>query len=536
MQEFWQYLPYNIDPALARFGGFTVGWYWVMYVAGFLTVYGLLGMRYRNESTPFSRTQLFDVLYWMFIGIVVGARLGYVLLYDFSFFASHPTAIINPFVSTSTGWEWQGIYGMSYHGGLVGAVIALYVYAKRNGLSFVNVSDFIVPAIPLGYFWGRLGNFLNGELYGRVTDFRWGMFFPRAAFADGGNVLRHPSQLYEATLEGLALFLILWPLRTKAKRPGILTALYLAGYGLARFTAEYFREPDRQIGYLGSFTLGQILSFGMIIAGVIMLKIFLSRTGESKYAAVILIVFGLGVSWNAQAFSLSNEERAFIDRINNYRASLGLNQLKISRKISTAADWMTNDMAEHEASVNHNHQDSTGGGPSDRCARFGYESGCGENLAAGYKTAEDVFEAWKNSPGHNANMMQGSYKVMGVSLKTAMDKKYNWYWINDFGNEEDDGDIADISESASVCLVTVEVKTKNNKPAANAEVTIKNSKGGNLAGGTANENGIAVIEVPSPDSTIKIRVQAKYGQSSRTGKPKKLRPEEQKTISLRLKK
>lgn len=262
--DFYQHIPERISPEMVRVGFFSISWYAVMYLVGFLVIFGLLRKRLKKGEGQVCMTkeQLFDFLLFCFLGAIIGGRLGYVLFYNFSFYLAHPLAIFSPFDSV-TG-ELIGIYGMSYHGGLIGALLAALLFVRLHKLNFWDLSDFVVPAIPAGYFFGRIGNFLNGELYGRATDMRIGMYFP----SDVLGVLRHPSQLYEAFLEGLVLFAIFWPERNRKKWQGKFLALYLIGYAVARFFEEFFREPDVQIGFvLGGLTLGQLFSLAMFFVG-----------------------------------------------------------------------------------------------------------------------------------------------------------------------------------------------------------------------------------------------------------------------------
>lgn len=261
--EFYQHLPERINPEIVHFGFFSVGWYAVMYLVAFLVAWGLLRKRLKLGEGKITVSQLFDFLLACFLSAVIGGRLGYVLFYNFSFYSSHPLAIISPFDS-GTG-ELIGIYGMSYHGGLIGALFAALLFVRKYKLNFWALSDFVVPAIPAGYFFGRIGNFLNGELYGRATSGWFGMYFP----GDALGILRHPSQLYEAFLEGFLLFLFFWFWRNVRKLQGNFLALYLIGYAAMRFLGEFFREPDPQIGFIfGSFTLGQLFSVAMLISGL----------------------------------------------------------------------------------------------------------------------------------------------------------------------------------------------------------------------------------------------------------------------------
>ncbi|MFZ2192671.1 MAG: prolipoprotein diacylglyceryl transferase [Candidatus Moraniibacteriota bacterium] len=261
--EFYQYIPFQINPEIVWIGPFSFGWYAMMYLVAFLVVYFLLKKRLALGEGKLSKSQLFDFLIFCFIGVVVGARLGYVFFYNFFYYISNPLAIISPF-DLSTG-NLVGIYGMSYHGGLIGAIIFAIIFTRRNKLKFWDLIDFSVPAIPAGYFFGRLGNFLNGELYGRVTEKWWGMYFPD----DELHLLRHPSQLYEAFLEGIVVFIFLWTIRNSKVFQGKLAAIYLCAYATARFFGEFYREPDSQIGFLFfGLTLGQIFSVIMFFSGL----------------------------------------------------------------------------------------------------------------------------------------------------------------------------------------------------------------------------------------------------------------------------
>ena len=217
-------------------------------------------------------------LTWLILAVLIGGRLGYVLFYDLSYFLKHPLEIFLPF-DINNGFQYTGLYGMSYHGALIAIVIASVVFCRKFKLNFWLLADLLVPAVPLGYTFGRLGNFINGELYGRVTSMLWGMYFP----LDPMHRLRHPSQLYEALFEGVFLFIILWSLRKRVRISGVLFSFYLIGYGIVRFFLEFFRQPDEQLGFIfGSFTMGQILCFMMILLGGIILMIRISKNKESS--------------------------------------------------------------------------------------------------------------------------------------------------------------------------------------------------------------------------------------------------------------
>ena len=261
--EFYQYLPYQLNPEIIRISSFSFGWYALMYLVAFLVVWLILKKRLRLGEGNLSQDQLFDFLFFGFIGVVIGGRLGYIFFYNFAYYFANPLAIISPF-DQATG-ALVGIYGMSYHGGLIGVIIFGIIFARRNKFNFWTLVEFAIPAIPAGYFFGRMGNFLNGELYGRVTEKWWGMYFPDDEF----QLLRHPSQLYEAFLEGVLIFILLWTIRNKKNVQGKLVAIYLCSYSTARFIGEFYREPDEQIGMLfGGLTMGQILSLGMFFGGL----------------------------------------------------------------------------------------------------------------------------------------------------------------------------------------------------------------------------------------------------------------------------
>lgn len=268
----YQHLPEKTDPIAFGSGFFSVTWYALMYIAAFFTIYTLLLHRIKRNEFPnglqivnceLQKNIVFSLLVCSFIGLLIGARLGYVLFYDFSFYLNNPSAIISPF---DVDGNFIGIYGMSFYGGLIGVLIAGYIFCRKKKINFFKLADFVVPAIPAGYFFGRIGNFLNGELYGRVTEKPWGMYF-----SDG--LLRHPSQLYEAFFEGLVLFAILWALRNKKSSQmsivnGQMLFMYLFLYAFFRFFIEFFREPDLQIGLIFGLTLGQIFSLAAIFIAV----------------------------------------------------------------------------------------------------------------------------------------------------------------------------------------------------------------------------------------------------------------------------
>lgn len=268
--NFYQNLPLDINPIAFKVGFFSLAWYSLMYLVAFLTIYLLLQWRMKKDyknSADFSNISknIENFFIYAIIGLIIGARLGYVLFYDPHFFWANPWQIISPFDASG---NFIGIYGLSYHGGLLGIILAGIFFVREYKINFWRFADFVVPAIPLGYFFGRIGNFLNGELYGRLTDSPLGMYF-----LDENSIiaLRHPSQLYEALFEGIILFLILWFLRNNQKMAGKLLPLYIFLYGFFRFVIEFWRQPDTQIGLIFNFfSLGQIFSFGMMVASVIL--------------------------------------------------------------------------------------------------------------------------------------------------------------------------------------------------------------------------------------------------------------------------
>jgi len=225
-------------------------------------------------EVDFSVAFLQDLVFNALFGALLGGRIGYVLFYNFSFYLENPLLIFSPYDPAVS--EWIGIAGMSYHGGALGVAIAFWWTAKRYKMRAIDIADFVVPAIGLGYFFGRMGNFFNLELYGRATQQPWGMYFTDA-------VLRHPSQIYEAVGEGLLVFAVLWGLRNRKFEAGTLTALYVLMYGLARFGIEYYRAPDAHIGlFFGIFTMGQILSVIMIISSIGALWVLRKKAYSSR--------------------------------------------------------------------------------------------------------------------------------------------------------------------------------------------------------------------------------------------------------------
>ena len=246
-----------IDPIALQLGPLSIRWYSLAYITGFLgALFYIRLLLPRTENHTISFKNLDDLLIFAVMGVILGGRLGYVLFYNFSYYLENLKDIFA---------VWKG--GMSFHGGLIGLTIAIIIYAIRKKLPLLKLGDLIVCAAPIGLFFGRIANFINGELYGRVTTAPWGMIFPHA-----GDLPRHPSQLYEAFLEGLLLFTVLhllWRIQWIRLRSGFLSGMFFIGYGIARFIIEFFRLPDTQVGYLWhQLTMGQILSLPMILFGI----------------------------------------------------------------------------------------------------------------------------------------------------------------------------------------------------------------------------------------------------------------------------
>jgi phosphatidylglycerol---prolipoprotein diacylglyceryl transferase len=250
----------HINPVAFSAGPVKVHWYGLMYLLAFSIAWCLGQYRKKQHWTPVNTmTQVSDILFYGIIGVLLGGRIGYMLFYDFFNFIHHPWIIIQ---------VWDG--GMSFHGGLIGSALGM-IYAKyKLKCRFLDLTDFFAPIVPLGLFCGRIGNFINGELWGRVTTSKIGMVFPNA-----GPLPRYPSQLIEASLEGILLFVILWIYSLKPRKSGALSAWFLILYGIFRITVEFFRQPDSQIGFIawGWLTMGQLLSLPLILVGIILLII-----------------------------------------------------------------------------------------------------------------------------------------------------------------------------------------------------------------------------------------------------------------------
>lgn len=244
-----------IDPVLIQVGPLTIRWYALAYTVGLFLAWRYVRALAKRPPSPASERDIDGFLLWATLGVVLGARLGYMLFYKFSYFLDNPLSVFQ----VSSG-------GMSFHGGLLGVLVAGLLYFRRRGMGVLAFADLVVCAAPIGLFLGRMANFINGELYGRVSDVPWAMVFPR-----GGPAPRHPSQLYEAGLEGVVLFLVLyflWRRESVRRRTGLLSGVFLVGYAAARATVELFRQPDAHIGFLvGGTTMGQWLSTPVLALG-----------------------------------------------------------------------------------------------------------------------------------------------------------------------------------------------------------------------------------------------------------------------------
>jgi phosphatidylglycerol:prolipoprotein diacylglycerol transferase len=246
----------NIDPIAIEIGPLAVRWYALAYITGILLGWQYAVYLVKRPPYIMERAALDDFIVWVTVGIIVGGRLGYVLFYKPGYYLYNPLEI---------AFLWRG--GMSFHGGMLGVIGAIILFARQRGVSMFALGDIVSAVTPIGLFFGRIANFINGELFGRVTDVPWAMVFPH-----GGPEPRHPSQLYQATLEGLVLFAVLAALAHRVelrRRPGFIGGAFLCGYAIARMTGEIFREPDAHLGYIiGPVTMGQLLSVPMLIAGI----------------------------------------------------------------------------------------------------------------------------------------------------------------------------------------------------------------------------------------------------------------------------
>lgn len=267
----------DIDPVAISLGPLQVHWYGLMYLLGFGAAWLLGERRRRQGALPVTSQQFSDLLFYGMLGVIIGGRVGYMLFYGFAELLANPLSLLR---------IWDG--GMSFHGGLAGVMLALWLWAHRQRLAFFDVADFVTPLVPIGLGLGRLGNFIGGELWGRVSDVPWAMIFPASLPASGQSMeqlralatagelaayARHPSQLYQMLLEGVVIFTVLWLFSRRPRRRYAVSGLFLLLYGVFRFAVEFFREPDGQLGYIAFdwLTMGQLLSLPLIAAGVALL-------------------------------------------------------------------------------------------------------------------------------------------------------------------------------------------------------------------------------------------------------------------------
>ena len=266
-------LPYpQIDPVALAIGPLKIHWYGLMYLIGIGAAWLILSRRLNRFDPTWTKEKLSDLVFWVAMGVIVGGRLGYVLFYDLSAYIANPLLIFE---------VWKG--GMAFHGGLIGVMLAVWGFGKRNGKSFFQIMDFIAPVVPIGLGAGRIGNFINAELWGKASDVPWAMIFP----TDPQQLARHPSQLYQFALEGVALFLILWLYSRKPRPTMAVSGMFALFYGIFRFIVEFVRVPDAQLGYLafGWVTMGQILCIPMIAGGLLLIWWAYNRDSAAQKAA-----------------------------------------------------------------------------------------------------------------------------------------------------------------------------------------------------------------------------------------------------------
>lgn len=249
----------EIDPVAISLGPLDIRWYGLMYLIGFVSGYLLLTYRAKKPNSGWKTEEVSDLIFYGSLGVVIGARVGYVLFYNFSAFLQDPLTLVK---------VWEG--GMSFHGGFLGVMLAMWLYGRKIGKSLFEILDFGAPIVPIGLGAGRIGNFIGGELWGRATDVPWAMVFPHV-----DSLPRHPSQLYQATLEGLALFLILWFYSSKPRPKYAVSGMFALFYGIFRFSVEFVRQPDAHLGYIafGWLTMGQLLTLPMIAVGLFLLAL-----------------------------------------------------------------------------------------------------------------------------------------------------------------------------------------------------------------------------------------------------------------------
>jgi phosphatidylglycerol:prolipoprotein diacylglycerol transferase len=257
----------QIDPVALSLGPLKVHWYGLTYLVGFLAGWWLGKLRARKPWSPITEVQMGDLLFYLALGVILGGRFGYVVFYNFDVFLADPLWLLR---------VWEG--GMAFHGGLLGVIFAMWWYGRKIDRGFWQLADFVAPLVPVGLGAGRIGNFINGELWGKPTDAAWGMVFRTAP----DSLARHPSQLYQFALEGVVLFVILWWFSARPRPRMAVSGLFLAVYGAFRFMVEFVRQPDPQLGYLAFdwLTMGQVLSLPMVLAGATLMFIAYRRNAE----------------------------------------------------------------------------------------------------------------------------------------------------------------------------------------------------------------------------------------------------------------
>lgn len=257
----------EIDPVAISIGPLDIRWYGIMYLVGFVAGFLLLNRRAKRPNSGWTTEQVSDLIFYGAMGVILGGRIGYILFYNFSAFLNDPLILFK---------VWQG--GMSFHGGLLGVMMAVWLFARHTKKNYWDILDYGAPIVPIGLGLGRIGNFIGGELYGRVTDVPWGMVFPT-----GGELARHPSQLYQASLEGVALFAILWFFSRKPRPRYAVSGLFALCYGIFRFVVEFAREPDAHLGFIAFnwLTMGQLLSVPLILVGVFLLYLAYGRQSRA---------------------------------------------------------------------------------------------------------------------------------------------------------------------------------------------------------------------------------------------------------------
>ncbi len=264
----------HIDPIAFSFGFINIHWYGLMYVLAFLVGWFLASYRASKNGSGWTKAEVNDLVTWIMLGAILGGRLGYILFYDLAFYMANPKEIF---------YVWNG--GMSFHGGLLGVLLVILLWSIAHKHRFLETVDFIAPTIAPGLMFGRIGNFINSELWGKTTEVSWGIVFPNA-----GLLARHPTQLYEAALEGFLLFLIIWVYSSKDRPEGAVSGLFAILYGSFRIIVEFFREPDMHIGYLYGdwLTMGMVLSLPLIALGLILLLYSLSQKKSPSREKVVL--------------------------------------------------------------------------------------------------------------------------------------------------------------------------------------------------------------------------------------------------------